>query len=175
MRCAHLIITTTGNSLHLLTHLLIDRFLEMTKMCCRKTIDCFPLFFSSGVRFICKIELIISSYWGSVTGYFAPGGIPISCHIISCFVWVTLALNREAVPAAAVIRKMFISKWCFFNRNKWHIVITAQLMAAKSFISRFSLRFFSLCKLLIKKKKKRTEDSYNSRLRRQWVCPHSML
>lgn len=132
-------------------------------------------FFSSGVRFICKIELIISSYWGSVTGYFAPGGIPISCHIISCFVWVTLALNREAVPAAAVIRKMFISKWCFFNRNKWHIVITAQLMAAKSFISRFSLRFFSLCKLLIKKKKKRTEDSYNSRLRRQWVCPHSML
>lgn len=110
---------------------------------------------SSGTRFFCKIlslSLIISSYCASMTGHFAPGSVPISCHIISCSVWVTLALNREAVPAAAVIRIMFISKWCFLNRNKRHIVMTAQLMGANSFNSRFSLGFFSLSKLLKEQK-----------------------
>lgn len=92
-------------------------WLAVTPVCCRgETIDCFPTFFNSGAaRFIRRIAFIISSYRGGATGHLAPGSVPISCHIISCFVRVTLALNRDAAPAAAVIRKMFISKLCFFN------------------------------------------------------------
>lgn len=168
MRCAHLIITATGNSLHLLTHLLRDQLLVSndTNALWEKLSIVLHIFNSSGARFICKIALIISSYWGSVTGHFAPGSVPISCHIISCFVRVTLAQNREAAPAAAVIRKMFISKWCFFNRNKRHIAITAQLVRANSFIFRFSPRFFSSSKSLVKKTRTK---GYNSSLKRQWV------
>lgn len=132
-----------------------------------KLLIVFHLFNRSGSRFICKIALIISSCWESVTGHFAPGSVPISCHIIVCFVRVTLALNREAVPAAAVIRKMFISKWCFFNRNKRHITITAQLVGASSFISEFSLRFSPSSKSLIKSKRRK---GYIASLKRQWLC-----
>lgn len=93
--------------------------------------------------FFAKIVPIIPSHWRAVTGHFAPGSVLVSCHIISCFVQVTLALNRRAAPAAAVIRKMFISKWSFFNRNTRHIVITAQLGIANSFLSTFSPRLYS--------------------------------
>lgn len=97
-------------------------------------------------RLIWKMLLIVSSCGRNLTGRVASGGVLISCHIISCFVWVTLALNGEAAPAAAMIRKVFISKWCFLNRNKPHIVITAQLIEAESFLCRFSLRFFTACR-----------------------------
>lgn len=99
-------------------------------------------------RLIWKILLIVSSYGRNPTGRFASGGVLFSCHIILCFLWVTLALNREAVPAAAMIRKVFISKWCFLNRNNLHITITAQLIEAKSLLCRFSPRFFSVCRFL---------------------------
>lgn len=112
------------------------------------TIDWFPPFCISVARLIWKILPIFSSCCTNLTDRFASGSGLISCHIIWCFVWVTLALNGEAEPAAAMIRKVFIGKWCFLNRNKPCFAITARLIAAKSFIFRFSLRFFFSALLL---------------------------
>lgn len=112
---------------------------------CHRLVSTFPV-----ARLIWKMLLIVSSCSRNLTGHFASGGVLTLRHIISCFVWVTLALNGEAAPAAAVIRKVFISKWCVLKRNKPHITIRAQLIEAESFLCRFSLGFFSVCRFFSK-------------------------
>lgn len=124
-------------------------------MHCGKAIDCFHLFNSSGARFICKIVLIISSFWDSVTGHLASGSAPISCHIISCIVRSPWHQTGKQCLQQLWLEKKCLSAWCFFNRNKRHITITAQLAGANSFIFRFSLRFSSSSKSLIKKREQK--------------------
>lgn len=53
-----------------------------------------------------------------MAGHFAPGSVPISCHIILCAVQVTLALNGEAAPAAAMIRKNVYQQMMFLQRKQ---------------------------------------------------------
>lgn len=132
-----------------------DNFLfELLFLKYHRLVSTFPV-----ARLIWKTLLIVSSCSRNLTGRFASGDVLIWCHIISCFVWVTLALNGEAAPAAAMIRKVFISKWCFLNGNKSHIAITAQLIEAKSFLCRFSLRSFSVCRFLSKDVRVITEEA----------------
>lgn len=82
-----------------------------------------------------KITCCCVLWWGGVSGHFAPGSVPILCHIISCFCLGHLGTKRtnSACSSCDWKKKMFISKWCSFSRNQmaheW--VSTAQMMAAK--------------------------------------------
>lgn len=122
-----------------------SQFLETKHTCCRKTVDYFPLFFLflkwSRVHLENRTHHFIS-HRGSLAGRFVPGSVPFffitSPYFTFCLGHLDTKQTKQRLQPLW-LQKMFISKWCFSNRSKWHVVISAQLTGAMSFICRFCL------------------------------------
>lgn len=102
------IITSMGNSLHLLTHPYTQQLLASGNAdTLQESYWLFSAFLIPPVPDLFAKQHSSFPHIGKEAwqARFASGSIPISCHIIWCFVRVTLTPNGEAAPAAAVIRK----------------------------------------------------------------------
>lgn len=135
-RCARLIIDTTGNSSHLLNHQSVfrDDAHVLQENC---------WLFSTFSLFIVPLEnrTRVISHQRSLAGLFVPGSVPFfitSHYFMFCLGHLDTKHTKQRLQPLW-LGKMFISKCCFSNRSKWHIVISAQLTGAMSFISRFCL------------------------------------